>query len=71
MEEIVWRAFYSILPYLVYPQELRSMLEKKSVPLKSLIEELKEEALTLDEVRRTDVRIFLNELERLLRAERV
>jgi hypothetical protein len=69
MEETIQRAFYSVLPYLVYPQELRMLLEKKSVMTPcALIEELKKESLTLDEVRRTDIRIFLNELERLIRA---
>jgi len=68
MEEIVQRAFSSVLPYLVYPQELKARLEEKSAPPEALIEELREESLKLDEVRRTDIRIFLNELERLIKA---
>lgn len=67
--EIIWRAFSSVLPYLVYPQELKRFLEENSrVPVEALVQRLREMIPKLDEVRRTDIRIFLNELERLVRA---
>jgi len=69
MEEIIRRVFSSVQPYLVYPHELKALLEKKSggTP-EGLAEELRKESSNLDEVRRTDIRIFLNELERWTRA---
>ncbi|MEM2281973.1 MAG: hypothetical protein QXH26_00280 [Candidatus Hadarchaeales archaeon] len=67
--EIVWRAFSSVLPYLVYPQELKQLLEESpGAPVEVLVQRLREAIPKLDEIRRTDIRIFLNELERLVRA---
>jgi hypothetical protein len=69
MEEIIQKVFSSVRPYLAYPQELRALLDKSGGTLEALAETLRKEASSLDEVRRTDIRIFLNELERWTKAE--
>jgi len=60
--------FSSVMPYLVYPQELRSLLEKllgENADIKAFVEQLKQAISTeADPTRKTDGQIFINELRR-------
>jgi len=66
--KLVWDTFFSVMPYLVYPQELRGILERslgESADIEAFVEGLRrgisEEA---DATKKTDGQIFLNELRR-------
>lgn len=60
--------FSSVTPYLVYPQELRSLLEKllgEKADIKAFVEQLGQAISTeADSTRKTDGQIFINELRR-------
>ncbi len=70
MREELKRAYESVRPYLVYPRELEERLERLGGDVQRAVKRLQEEAEKLDAVRRTDVRIFLNELRKLLQQAR-
>lgn len=66
--ELIWDTFSSIMPYLAHPQELRELLEEllgEKIDINKFSEQLR---LTIsneeDPTRKTDVRIFINELHR-------
>jgi hypothetical protein len=57
--------FSSVMPYLVYPQELRSLLEKllgEKADIKAFVEQLRQAISEVDPTRKTDGQIFINEL---------
>lgn len=66
--KLVWGTFSSVMPYIVYPQELRSLLEKHIVgeaDINVFVEHLKLAISTeSDPTRKTDCQIFINELRR-------
>jgi hypothetical protein len=66
--KLVRDSFSSVMPYLAYPQELRSLIERmlgESAGIEVLIEGLRQ-AISgeVDTTRKTDGQIFLNELQR-------
>jgi len=68
--KLVRDSFSSVMPYLVYPQELRSLIERtlgESVGIEVFIEGLRQAiSAEADTTRKTDGQIFLNELRRRL-----
>lgn len=68
--EFVRDTFSSVMPYLVYSQELRDLIEKvsgESPNIEAFIDRLKQViSEKTDTTRRTDGQIFLNELRRRL-----
>lgn len=66
VEEKVWTAYLNVFPYLAHPAELRESISRHcGGGLEVLKRELEKKMEALDETRRTDLRIFLNELKRL------
>ncbi len=65
---LIWDTFSSVMPYLVYPQELRGLLEKRlgeEADVKAFVENLRQAISTeTDPTRKTDGQIFINELRR-------
>lgn len=65
---LIWDTFSSVMPYLVYPQELRGLLEKRlgeEADVKTFVENLRQAISTeTDPTRKTDGQIFINELRR-------
>lgn len=65
---LIWDTFSSVMPYLVYPQELRGLLEKRlgeEADVKAFVENLRQAISTeTDPTRKTDGQIFVNELRR-------
>jgi len=68
--KLVRDSFSSVMPYLAYPQELRSLIERmlgENVDIKVFIEEVRQAvSAEADTTRKTDGQIFLNELRRRL-----
>jgi len=67
--KIVRDSFSLVMPYLAYPQELRSLIERtlgESASIEVFIEVLKRSISEVDTTRKTDGQIFLNELRRRL-----
>jgi hypothetical protein len=68
--KLVRDSFSSVMPYLAYPQELRSLIERtlgESVGIEVFIEGLRQAiSAEADTTRKTDGQIFLNELRRRL-----
>ncbi|MFQ6129940.1 MAG: hypothetical protein ACE5OT_03920 [Candidatus Hadarchaeaceae archaeon] len=66
--KIVRDSFSSVMPYLAYPQELRSLIERmlgESAGIEVFTEGLKQAiSAEADTTRKTDGQIFLNELRR-------
>lgn len=66
--KLVRDSFSSVMPYLAYPQELRSLIERtlgESAGIKVFIEGLRQAiSAEADTTRKTDGQIFLNELRR-------
>ncbi len=65
---LIWDTFSSVMPYIVYPQELRGLLEKRlgeEADVKAFVENLRQAISTeTDPTRKTDGQIFINELRR-------
>lgn len=65
---LIWDTFSSVMPYLVYPQEFRGLLEKRlgeEADVKAFVENLRQAISTeTDPTRKTDGQIFINELRR-------
>ncbi len=68
--KLVRDSFSSVMPYLAYPQELRSLIERmlgENVDIKVFIEGVRQAvSAEADTTRKTDGQIFLNELRRRL-----
>ena len=68
--KLVRDSFSSVMPYLAYPQELRSLIERMlggSAGIEVFIEGLRQAiSAEADTTRKTDGQIFLNELRRRL-----
>ncbi|MCK4405557.1 MAG: hypothetical protein KAV43_03515 [Hadesarchaea archaeon] len=68
--KLVRDSFSSVMPYLAYPQELRSLIERmlgESAGIKVFIEGVRQAvSAEADTTRKTDGQIFLNELRRRL-----
>lgn len=68
--KLVRESFSSVRPYLAYPQELRSLIERtlgESAGIEVFIEGVRQTISTeADTTRKTDGQIFLNELRRRL-----
>ncbi|TEU14838.1 MAG: hypothetical protein E3I12_01215 [Hadesarchaea archaeon] len=68
--KLVRDSFSSVMPYLAYPQELRSLIERmlgESAGIEVFIEGLRQAiSAEADTTRKTDGQIFLNELRRRL-----
>ncbi len=68
--KLVRDSFSSVMPYLAYPQELRSLIERtlgESAGIEAFIEGLRRSVSEkADTTRKTDGQIFLNELRRRL-----
>jgi len=68
--KLVRDSFSSVMPYLAYPQELRSLIERalgEGVSVEAFIEGLRRSVSEkADTTRKTDGQIFLNELRRRL-----
>lgn len=66
--KLVRDSFSSVMPYLAYPQELRSLIERtlgESTNVEAFIEEIRRSIYEkVDTTRKTDGQIFLNELRR-------
>lgn len=66
--KLVRDSFSSVMPYLAYPQELRSLIERmlgESAGIKVFIEGVRQAvSAEADTTRKTDGQIFLNELRR-------
>ncbi len=66
--KLVRDSFSSVMPYLAYPQELRSLIERtlgESTNVEAFIEEIRRSiSEKADTTRKTDGQIFLNELRR-------
>ena len=66
-------SFSSAMPYLVYPDELRQLVNRErgaSDSVESFVANLKKKiSETTDTTRRTDGQIFLNELRRALQSK--
>lgn len=66
--KLVRDSFSSVMPYLAYPQELRSLIERmlgESAGIEVFIEGLRQAiSAEADTTRKTDGQIFLNELRR-------
>jgi hypothetical protein len=65
---LIQDTFSSVMPYLVYPQDFRSLLEKllgEKADIKTFSEQLRQAISTeADPTRKTDGQIFINELRR-------
>jgi hypothetical protein len=65
---IIRDTFSPVMPYLVYPQELRNLLEKllgEKADIKAFVEQLRQAISTeADPTRKTDGQISINELRR-------
>jgi hypothetical protein len=65
---LIWETFSSVAPYLVYPQDLRELLEKlveEETDIEAFLEQLKEMVSEeADPTRKTDGQIFMSELRR-------
>ena len=68
--KLVLDSLSSVMPYLVYPQELRAIVEKamsESADVKNFIEKFKQTILAeADPTHKTDAQILVNELRRKL-----
>lgn len=68
--KLIRDSFSSVMPYLAYPQELRSLIERtlgESAGIEVFIEGLRQAiSAEADTTRKTDGQIFLNELRRRL-----
>lgn len=68
--KLVRESFSSVRPYLAYPQELRSLIERtlgESAGIEVFIEGVRQTiSVEADTTRKTDGQIFLNELRRRL-----
>lgn len=68
--KLVRESFSSVRPYLAYPQELRSLIERtlgESAGIEVFIEGVRHTiSVEADTTRKTDGQIFLNELRRRL-----
>lgn len=68
--KLVRDSFSSVMPYLAYPQELRSTIERmlgESAGIKVFMEGFRQAvSAEADTTRKTDGQIFLNELRRRL-----
>lgn len=66
--KLVWNTFSSVMPYLVYPQELRGILERslgESVDIEAFVARLRQTiSKEVDATKKTDGQIFINELRR-------
>jgi hypothetical protein len=71
-EKLIQESFSSVMPYLVYPQDLRALIErllKESQSVKEFQEKIKQViSAEADSTRKTDGQIFLNELRRHMAA---
>ena len=66
--KLVWNTFSSVMPYLVYPQELRGILERslgESADIEAFVAGLRQIiSKEVDATKKTDGQIFINELRR-------
>ena len=66
--KLIWETFSSVMAYLAYPQDMKPLIEKmacESQNVENFMEKFKQTiAAEEDPTRKTDGRIFLNELRR-------
>ncbi len=67
MVERIWNAFESVRPYVADAQSLKDMLEdvtKKFNDIDDIVNEIEKRSQNLDEIRKTDFKILINEVKR-------
>ncbi len=68
--KLIWDSFSSVMAYLVYPQELRKLIEKASsetADMPAFLDKFKQVVSNeADPTRKTDGQIFLNDLRKRL-----
>lgn len=66
--KLIWDSFSSTMAYLVYPHELREVIQRllnESQGLQTFMEKLRDKiSAETDPVHKTDLRIFFNELRK-------
>lgn len=67
---LIWNTFSSVMPYLVYPQDLRGLLEKllrEGADIEAFVEKFRQTlSVEADPTHKTDGQIFINELRHRL-----
>ena len=69
-KELIWESISSVMAYIVYPRDLRSLVERKlneSQNIQEFIEKFKQAVSTeRNPTHKTDGKIFLNDLRKRL-----
>ncbi|KUO43143.1 MAG: hypothetical protein APU95_01200 [Hadesarchaea archaeon YNP_N21] len=66
--KLIWETFSSVMAYLAYPQDIKPLIEKTAGESQNVENFMEKFKLTIaaeeDPTKKTDARIFLNELRR-------